>query len=76
MIVAKTWNVAFSEAQTVFDATNSAAEAKRRFLALVDQGTAGALAALAGTTYVCPHHGRPAPTTLVGRQSRIALPWI
>jgi AcrR family transcriptional regulator len=51
-LIISTWNVAFSEAQKVFDRTRSAAEAKRRFLALIDRGTAGTLEALAGTDYV------------------------
>jgi AcrR family transcriptional regulator len=51
-LIISTWSVAFSETQKVFDATNSAAKAKQRFLAIIDQGSTGTLAALAGTAYV------------------------
>ena len=50
-LIVATWNVAFSEAQTVFDRTHDAAAAKRCFLAVIDRGTAGAAAALATTAY-------------------------
>ena len=50
-LIVATWNVAFSEAQNLFDCTNDAGEAKRCFLAVIDRGTAGATAALAGTAY-------------------------
>jgi hypothetical protein len=43
--------VAFAEAQKVFERTGNAGEAKRTFLALIDRGTAGTAAALAGTAY-------------------------
>lgn len=51
-LIVATWNVAFSEAQSLFDHTRDAGEAKRCFLAIVDRGTAGAAAALADTAYV------------------------
>jgi AcrR family transcriptional regulator len=47
-LIVSTWNVAFSEAQKVFDRTRNPGEAKRCFLALIDRGTAAAAAALAG----------------------------
>jgi AcrR family transcriptional regulator len=50
-LVVSTWNVAFSEAQKLFDRTHDAGEAKRCFLAVIDRGTAGAAAALAETAY-------------------------
>jgi hypothetical protein len=50
-LIVATWNVAFSEAQNVFDRTRDAGEAKRCFLAVIDRGTAGAAAALARTAY-------------------------
>src|SRR6202000_1778694 len=50
-LIVSTWNVAFSEAQKLFDGTRDAAEAKRCFLAVIDRGTAGAAAALAKTAY-------------------------
>lgn len=50
-LIVATWNVAFSEAQNLFDRTHDAGEAKRCFLAVIDRGTAGANAALAGTAY-------------------------
>ena len=50
-LIASTWSVAFGEAQKVFDHTRDAGEAKRNFLALIDRGTAGTAAALAGTAY-------------------------
>jgi hypothetical protein len=51
-LIVSTWSVAVSEAQKVFDRTRNAVEAKRCFLALIDRGTAGTAAALAGTAYV------------------------
>jgi AcrR family transcriptional regulator len=51
-LIVSTWNVAFSEAQNLFDRTRDAAGAKLCFLAVIDRGTAGAAAALAKTTYV------------------------
>jgi AcrR family transcriptional regulator len=51
-LVVATWNVAFAEAQKVFDRTRNADEAKRCFLALIDRGSSGTMAALAGTAYV------------------------
>jgi AcrR family transcriptional regulator len=50
-LIASTWSVAFGEAQKVFDRTGDVGEAKRNFLALIDRGSAGAVAALAGTAY-------------------------
>jgi hypothetical protein len=50
-LIVSTWAVAFSEAQTVFDRTSDAAEAKRCFLWVIDRGTAGAAAALKDTAY-------------------------
>jgi AcrR family transcriptional regulator len=50
-LIVSTWNVAFSEAQKLFDRTRDAGEAKRCFLAMIDRGTAGATAALAETAY-------------------------
>lgn len=50
-LIVATWNVAFSEAQSLFDRTRDAGEAKRCFLAVVDRGATGAAAALAETAY-------------------------
>jgi hypothetical protein len=50
-LIVATWNVAFSEAQDLFDRTRDTGEAKRCFLAVVDRGTTGAVAALAKTAY-------------------------
>lgn len=50
-MIASTWSVAFDEAQKVFDRTGDVGEAKRDFLALIDRGSAGTAAALAGTAY-------------------------
>ena len=50
-LIVSTWNVAFSEAQKLFDCTRDAGKAKRCFLAVIDRGTAGAAAALAKTAY-------------------------
>ena len=46
-----TWTVALVEAHRVFRRTQDAADAKAAFLRLVDQGTAGLKAAMAGTPY-------------------------
>jgi AcrR family transcriptional regulator len=51
-LIVSTWSVAFSEAQKQFDRTRDAGKSKRRFLAIIDRGTAGAAAALARTAYV------------------------
>jgi len=50
-LIVSTWSVAFSEAQSLFDRTRDAGEAKRCFLAVIDRGTTGAAAALARTVY-------------------------
>src|ERR1700761_3599613 len=50
-LIVSTWNVAFSEAQKLFDGTRDASKAKRCFLAVIDRGTAGTAAALAKTAY-------------------------
>jgi hypothetical protein len=50
-LIVSTWNVAFSEAQNLFDRTRDAGVAKRCFLAVIDRGTTGAVAALAKTPY-------------------------
>ncbi len=50
-LIVATWNVAFSEAQNLFDRKRGAGEAKCCFLAVIDRGTAGAAAALAQTAY-------------------------
>lgn len=47
-----TWTVALIEGHGTYRRTRSAAEAKASFLAIVDQGTVGLVAALAGTPYV------------------------
>jgi AcrR family transcriptional regulator len=46
-----TWTVALIEAHRAFGQRHDADEAKALFLALVDKGTAGVKAALAGTPY-------------------------
>lgn len=46
-----TWSVAFLQAHRTFRATREAAAANAAFLAIIDQGTAGLRAALAGTPY-------------------------
>jgi AcrR family transcriptional regulator len=46
-----TWAVAFVQAHRVFGLTRNTEEAKAIFLALVDKGTAGVKAAMAGTPY-------------------------
>lgn len=50
-LIVATWNVAFSEAQTLFNRTHDANEAKRCLLAVIDRGSAGVAAALAKTAY-------------------------
>ena len=50
-LIVSTWTVAFSEAQKLFDRTGDTIEAKRCFLAVIDRGTAGVVAALAETAY-------------------------
>jgi len=52
-LIVSTWNVAFSEAQKLFDRTRDAGEAKRCFLAVIDRGTAGVAAALAREIAFC-----------------------
>lgn len=51
-LIASTWSVAFAQAHSAFARHADAAEAKQVFLALVDRGTTGTRAALAGTAYV------------------------
>ncbi len=51
-LIVAAWNVAFAEAQKVFDRTGNATEAKHFWLALIDRGSAGTAVALAGTAYV------------------------
>nr|WP_295775327.1 TetR/AcrR family transcriptional regulator [Rhodoferax sp.] len=46
-----TWTVAFNQAHSLFRLTGDAQKAKTAFLALVDQGTIGVKAAMAGTPY-------------------------
>ncbi|MEF2073671.1 TetR/AcrR family transcriptional regulator [Consotaella aegiceratis] len=46
-----TWSVAFLQAHRVFRQGGSARDAKTAFLAIVDQGTLGLKAAMAGTPY-------------------------
>jgi VanZ family protein len=46
-----TWTVAFIEAHRTFRRTRDAEAAKAAFLAIVDKGTVGLKAALAGTPY-------------------------
>ncbi|MGT2486409.1 TetR/AcrR family transcriptional regulator [Methylobacterium oryzae CBMB20] len=46
-----TWSVAFLQAHRTFRAMREAAAANAAFLAIIDQGTAGLRAALAGTPY-------------------------
>lgn len=45
------WSVAFIEAHKTFRQDGNPEEAKAAFLALVDQGTIGIKAAMAGTPY-------------------------
>jgi hypothetical protein len=47
-----TWSVAFIGAHRTFRRTRSSARAKTAFLAVVDKGTIGLKAAMAGTPYV------------------------
>jgi AcrR family transcriptional regulator len=46
-----TWTVAFIQAHRTFRQTRNAAKAKAAFLAIVDKGTVGLKAAMAGTPY-------------------------
>jgi len=46
-----TWAVAFVEAHRIFRETRETKEANATFLAIVDQGTNGVKAAMAGTPY-------------------------
>ena len=46
-----TWTVAFTEAHALYRRDQDAAAAKARFLAIVDRGSAGVAAAMAGTPY-------------------------
>jgi hypothetical protein len=50
-LIVSTWTIAFSEARKLFDRTRDAGRANRCFLAVLDRGTAGAVAALARTAY-------------------------
>src|SRR6201995_1006388 len=50
-LIVSVWNVAFAEAQKLFDRTRNAGKAKRCFLAIIDRGIAGAAVALAETAY-------------------------
>jgi AcrR family transcriptional regulator len=50
-MIVSVWNVAFSEAQKLYDRTQNAGEAKRCFVAVIDRGIAGAVVALAETPY-------------------------
>ncbi|MFT4118399.1 MAG: helix-turn-helix domain-containing protein [Bradyrhizobium sp.] len=50
-LIVSVWDVAFSEAQKIFDRTQDAGEAKRCFVAIIDRGIAGAAVALAETAY-------------------------
>jgi AcrR family transcriptional regulator len=47
-----TWTVAFIEAHRTFRQSRNAQKARAAFLAIVDQGTVGLKAAMAGTPYV------------------------
>ncbi|UDL95809.1 TetR/AcrR family transcriptional regulator [Lichenihabitans sp. PAMC28606] len=47
-----TWSVAFLQAHRIFRETKRAEDAKSAFLTIVDRGSAGLKAALAGTPYV------------------------
>jgi AcrR family transcriptional regulator len=46
-----TWTVAFIQSHQIFRQTRDAGEAKATFLAIVDKGTIGVKAAMAGTPY-------------------------
>ena len=50
-LIVSVWNVAFTEAQKIFDRTQDSSEAKRCFIAVIDRGLAGAAVALAETAY-------------------------
>lgn len=50
-LLSATWAAAFIEAHQTFRREQSAAKAKTAFLAIVDKGTQGAKAAMAGTPY-------------------------
>ncbi len=50
-LLVTTWGVAFVQAHEVFRASQNAEEAQAVFLALVDKGTVGLKAAMAGTPY-------------------------
>ena len=50
-LIVSVWNVAFTEAQKIFDRTQDSSEAKRFFIAVIDRGLAGAAVALAETAY-------------------------
>lgn len=50
-LIVSVWNVAFTEAQKLFDRTQNANEAKRCFVTVIDRGIAGAAVALAETAY-------------------------
>ncbi|MEG3148471.1 TetR/AcrR family transcriptional regulator [Sphingomonas sp. ZT3P38] len=50
-LVAAVWTVAFTQAHEAVGRTQDPNEANRIFLALIDRGTAGVEAALAGTAY-------------------------
>ena len=47
-----TWTVAFVEAHAIYRRDGDAAAAKAKFLAVIDRGSAGVAAAMAGTPYV------------------------
>ena len=46
-----TWTVAFIQAQRTFRQIQNAEEARSAFLAIIDKGTIGLKAAIAGTPY-------------------------
>jgi hypothetical protein len=46
-----TWTVAFLEAHRTFRQTQDTKAAQAAFLAMIDKGTAGLMAAMAGTPY-------------------------
>ncbi len=50
-LVLATWGVAFIQAHQAFRRSQDGAEAQRVFLAIVDQGTDGVKASMAGTTF-------------------------
>ncbi len=53
-LLASTWSVAFAQAHARLSETDDAEAAKRTFLALIDRGVTGTLAALSETAYVTP----------------------